>query len=290
MDTYLRSSSIFKAAITAAFAIFGLLTFLSGNENRIKASASGPTPSVTGAPGEANCTACHSDYDVNSGSGRIQISGVPSTYLPGQQIPVTVTVSQADAVYYGFQLTAINSAGQNAGLLTVPAGIPPRMQIVTGIVDTDQRQYIEHTSDGLFIDGVFGSNTWTFLWTAPAQADGPISFYAAGNAADGTGSTQNDYIYTTSSSTAPAASLVTIRGTVTSENNGSPIRNARMTLIDQNGERRSVLTNQFGTYVLQDVPSGQPYVLTVSAKRYRFDQQNLMVNGSLSNIDFVGIN
>ena len=51
-------------------------------------------PSHTGAPGEANCTACHTSFPVNSGTGGVTITGLPANYRPGQVVPITVTVSQ----------------------------------------------------------------------------------------------------------------------------------------------------------------------------------------------------
>src|SRR5256885_12780771 len=61
------------------------------------ASASGPTPSHTNAPGEANCTECHSSFPVNSGTGSVTFTGLPSSYAPVQQIQLTVRTAQSDA-------------------------------------------------------------------------------------------------------------------------------------------------------------------------------------------------
>ncbi|MFN6963867.1 MAG: choice-of-anchor V domain-containing protein [Pyrinomonadaceae bacterium] len=188
-----------KLAITIAAALAGAAGFMwnVGGRQRALASGSGPTPSHTNAPGEATCTQCHIDYPLNSGSGGIAIDGIPGRYTSGQQIQVSVTVSEPSAVNFGFQLTAIDSLGRAAGTFTLPASAPPRMQIVTGMVGGNQRSYVEHTIDGLYTPGVFGSNTWTFTWTAPATTTGTVRFFAAGNGADGLGTPGGDYIYTT---------------------------------------------------------------------------------------------
>lgn len=170
------------------------------------ASASGPSASRTNAPGENNCTACHSDFPVNSGSGNISISGVPANYLPNQPISITVKASQSDAVIYGFQMTAIDNLGKRIGTYTIPAQTPAQLQTVNGIVNGNQRQYIEHTVDGI-IPTQAGSKSWTFTFNAPAQRVGKISFYAAGNAANSDGSTSGDYIYTTSKSTLSGSAI-----------------------------------------------------------------------------------
>ena len=104
---------------TALIAIAGLVN-IGSTVPRTSASVAGPSPSFTGAPIENNCTACHSTFPVNSGIGNVAISGLPANYLPGQQIPLTVTVTDANAVIYGFQMVAINNAGQNVGTITLP--------------------------------------------------------------------------------------------------------------------------------------------------------------------------
>ncbi|MCY7376983.1 MAG: hypothetical protein LH472_13575, partial [Pyrinomonadaceae bacterium] len=101
-------------AVAVSFALFGIQKF-SAKYDKVSASAFGPTPSHTNAPGESNCTACHTGVPLNSGTGGITISGLPANYLPNQQIALTVTASQEDAVNYGFQMTAIDAAGKRVG-------------------------------------------------------------------------------------------------------------------------------------------------------------------------------
>ena len=200
-----RAAKLSAVGVLSLIAVFGL-TNVSSDKVKVAASASGPSPSHTNAPGEANCTACHSDFAVNSGTGNIQITGVPANYLPNQQIPVTVRVSQADAVVYGFQLTVLDSRGQKIGTYTLPSQSPPKMQLVNGLVNNIERQYIEHTVDGI-IPSQFGFNTWTFTWTAPSLRVGKVAFYAAGNAANSDAGTSGDYIYTKSAATLAGSAI-----------------------------------------------------------------------------------
>ena len=186
---------IFVAVVVAAF---GFQKY-SAKYEKVSASVNGPSASHTGAPGEANCVSCHVDFPVNSGTGSVTLAGVPANYLPNQQVSLTVTTSQADAVIYGFQLTAVDSEGKRIGTYTLPAQNPAQMQTVNGIVGGNQRTYVEHTSDGV-IPQMFGSKSWTFTWNAPAQRGGKVSFYVAGNSANSDGSASGDYIYTTSKS------------------------------------------------------------------------------------------
>ena len=185
-----------RLKLTLIIVFVGIVLFvslLSGGQKSI-ASSSGPSPSHTNAPGEDNCTTCHVDFPVNSGSGSVSISGVPKIFLPGQQISIKVTASQEDGVNYGFQLTAIDDLGRSAGTWTLKD--PVQTQIVEGPVKGNLRQYVEHTSAGI-VPTMFGSKSWTFIWNAPEQFIGKVSFYASGNAANGSGGTDGDYIYTT---------------------------------------------------------------------------------------------
>jgi hypothetical protein len=191
-----------KIIVISAAIVLGVAVIfnLSPNSQKVVASASGPAPTHTGAPGEANCTACHASFPVNSGSGNVTISGFPKNYLPGQEIPLTVTVNQSDGVLFGFQMTTLNPDGESTGTYTIPAAAPPVLQLDEGFVGVNERQYIEHTINGI-TPTQFGTKSWQFTWTAPSRRVGKVGFYAAGNAADSNGGTSGDFIYTTSGAT-----------------------------------------------------------------------------------------
>ena len=202
-----KLSIVFVAVILAVFG-FGKY---SEKYERTLASASGPTPSNTGAPGESNCTTCHAQFPVNSGSGNTTITGLPANYLPNQAIPLTVRVSQVDGVIYGFQLTAVDGEGKRVGTYTLPTTAPQQLQRVDGLVSGSQRTYVEHTIDGT-TPTQFGSKSWTFTWNAPARRVGKVSFYVAGNAADSNGGTAGDYIYTSSKATLSGTAISNFDG------------------------------------------------------------------------------
>jgi hypothetical protein len=195
-----RSRKLFYTKLSVVFAVAALvfgIQFFSTKIEKVSASASGPTPSHSGAPLEANCTACHSDFPANSGTGSVTITGVPANYIPNKQYQITVRTAQIGATIYGFQMTAVDALGRRAGTYGVPAQSPARVQVDKGFVGNNFRQYVMHTVDGV-TPAQFDFNTWTFTWTAPAARVGKIGFYAAGNAANSDSSTSGDYIYTTS--------------------------------------------------------------------------------------------
>ena len=182
--------------------IAGLLFALCGlHDKPARAFSSGPPAGYTGAPDEVDCTACHTSFEVNSGEGSVSISGLPDAYLPGQQVAVTVTVNHPDGFLYGFQVTAIDETGKEAGDL-VPTDVDNTQERSTTI-NGQPRQYIEHTFSGTF-PLVFNQRSWTFTWVAPGTDVGPVTFYAAGNGADGNQEPTGDYIYTTSAQVAAA--------------------------------------------------------------------------------------
>jgi len=200
-----RTAKLLAVFAVSLIAVVGL-TKTSSDYAKVTASASGPTPSHTGAPSEGNCTACHSDFPVNSGTGGVTIAGIPANYLPNQSISIITTTSQADAVIYGFQLTAVDSTGATVGTFAIAPQTPQQLQIVNGIVGGTPRRYVEHTVDGI-IPTQFGSKSWTFTWTAPAERKGKIGFYMAGNAANSDGGTSGDYIYTTARATLSGSAI-----------------------------------------------------------------------------------
>jgi len=135
---------------------------------RVEASAFGPAPTYTGAPMEANCTACHGSFPVNSGTGNVQIAELPRAYAPGQQIPVTVTVNQSDGVVYGFQMTSLDPLGRNAGSYILPTTSPQPLQVDTGFVNGIERKYIEHTINGI-TPTRFGTNLGNLPGSLPLE-------------------------------------------------------------------------------------------------------------------------
>jgi hypothetical protein len=181
-----------KLAIAGAAVALFILQATSGRS--VHAYLSGPPESHTDAPGEENCTECHTGFALNSGNGNITITGLPDTYAPSQQVVVTVTVTHPDGFLYGFQVTALDSMNHPAGTLAATDMV--NTQAITGIVNTETRTYIEHTATGA-APVEFNRRSFTLTWTAPSSDVGPVTFYAAGNGANGDGDNTGDHIYTT---------------------------------------------------------------------------------------------
>ncbi len=279
-----------KLSIIAAAAILTIFGFQSYSTKyeKVRAFSSGPAASYASAPGEANCTACHTGNSLNDSSGNLTISGLPANYLPNQQIPVTVTINRADAVIFGFQITAIDSLGKTVGTFTLPTQTPLQMQLKTGNVGGNPRQYVEHTSSGV-IPTQFGTKSWTFTWNTPPQRVGLVSFYAAGNAANSDGGTSGDFIYTTSKNIndlAQTATTAVISGRVTTRGRG--LARAQVMISDSNGMIQRTMTNPLGFYRFENVAIGSTYIFEVKSKRYTFAPQVVTVSESISDLNFTG--
>jgi uncharacterized protein (TIGR03437 family) len=191
---------MFKLLIIGVFCVLFAYVGLTGSP--VGAFSGGPPASHTDAPGEQNCTTCHFGNGVNTGGGTLTISGLPANYIANQEVAVTVTLSQPNRARYGFQVTVVDDQGRAAGDLVVTD--TNRTQRITSSVGGNQRQYIEHTFAGI-TPSATGQNSWTFTWRSPAQSTGRVTFYVAGNAANGNNQQTGDFIYTTSQSVQPGS-------------------------------------------------------------------------------------
>jgi hypothetical protein len=181
----------------------------------------GPDPGHAGVPGESTCamSGCHQGTALNGGAGSVTINAGGSTYTPGVTQQISVNVIDPKQRRWGFQLTArlANDPTTQAGTFEAPPAItlptPPTtmLQIVCATEanlanilypglpcdGSAPLEYIEHTILGVKITPVGAGYTWTFNWDPPATDVGPITLYAAGNAANGDLDITGDHIYTT---------------------------------------------------------------------------------------------
>ncbi len=184
-------SNLLKVSIVVIYCALIALYMMNGT--RVGANVTGPVASLTGAPGESTCTSCHGGGPTG---GTLAITGLPASYSPNQEVIITVTLTQSNRMRYGFQLTVIDDAGRRAGDLTP---LDSRTMTKTNNVMGNQRQYINHTQAGTSPSSAT-TGSWSFTWRAPAQFVGRITFYAAGNAANGDSTSNGDSIYTTNAS------------------------------------------------------------------------------------------
>jgi uncharacterized protein (TIGR03437 family) len=162
------------------------------------AYSTGPDPRLSGAPGDQTCVICHSGTSLNGGGGSAALaSSAGTSYTPGQPQIFTLTINDPKARAYGFQITArlvsdlVN--GQAGDFTAGPSqlvlcndGTPKG---ASGCASDIAVQFIEHHSPSQ-------SNTITVNWTPPSSNAGPVTIYAAANAANGDRNDTGDHIYT----------------------------------------------------------------------------------------------
>lgn len=89
-------------------------------------------------------------------------------------------------------MTALDANGNRVGTFkkigNTTQVIPPNDY--RGLEQADKDKYIENTLKGT------KKQSWKLKWTAPGDATGPITFYAAGCEANGDGIATDDYVYT----------------------------------------------------------------------------------------------
>jgi hypothetical protein len=104
-----------------------------------------------------------------------------------------VGVQLTGQMRWGFQITALDTADNPIGTLLVLDTVRTQKQVAGS-----GRQYINHKSAGTDPGVPNTAPGWVLQWIAPAALAGPVTFYAAGNAANNNGANSGDFIYATS--------------------------------------------------------------------------------------------
>lgn len=151
--------------------------------------SSQPPQGYTGAHG-VYCTNCHLGNSLNNTGGSITVNGLPTTtFTAGSSynFSITTTHSAADRRRFGYSIVALNRFGQPVGTFATTS--------VRSAINGDE---LSHRNAITNATATLQSYTYDSLtWTAPAvpaAGDDTVSFYYAGNAANGLGSS-GDFIY-----------------------------------------------------------------------------------------------
>lgn len=177
--------------ITLVAGVVWVLVFVAGN----MPAYSNPTGAPAGAAGAPNdggipagtCakSTCHDDGTPIAQAGMIT-SDIPVTgYVPGQTYTITATVSAANKVKFGFQVSPQNNAGNTLGTL-----------VVTNANETHlvgAGKYITHKN--LSNTGA-GSRSWAFDWVAPVAGTGTVNFYGSLMVCNNDSTNTGDQVYT----------------------------------------------------------------------------------------------
>ena len=181
----LYSILIILALLTCAFCFYEADSYHISSFHESKYS-SGPPAGRTGAPGEANCTVCHtgSVLDGNSINTLVVTLGndTVDTYLPNTTYIVKSNMPLS-TVRKGFQATVLDASNTFAGTINALSN--------TAQVSSSGRTYAQHT-------GASNSGSlqfWEWEWQSPASDIGPVTFYMACNKSNGNNTPLGDEIY-----------------------------------------------------------------------------------------------
>ena len=179
-----------------------ILFFITSTGNVFAFSFLAPPDEKTGAPNEGTCAdaGCHTSNALNASGGSLMLT-IPETYEPGEVYAIIVNLARAGQSKWGFEMTALDADGARAGTFAADNAAN------TQLTETNSKQYIQHTTAGT-ADGTDDAHSWKFEWTAPDADVGPVTFYAAGNAANGDFTPAGDYIYTTQAESIPPVPVV----------------------------------------------------------------------------------
>src|ERR1700761_3532968 len=109
------TTAVFKRIALLATALSAVAPFAA-----LFAFSAGPPPGSSGVPAAGNnqagntCDLCHSDSEGGQAGklnpdelGKIELTGLPKSYVPGKSYSLEVHVSHPTAIRWGFQLTAV---------------------------------------------------------------------------------------------------------------------------------------------------------------------------------------
>ena len=186
-----------KSLKNILFVSVGLALLFVAGTGTVSAFSFGPPEEKTGALNEGTCADanCHTGNDLNASGGSLMLT-IPETYQPNEVYEIIVNLARDGQSRWGFEMTALDGNGASAGSFEVSDAANTQLK------DANSKQYIMHTAAGS-AQGTNDENQWTLKWTAPDTDIGPITFYAAGNAANGDFTFTGDYIYTEQAESVP---------------------------------------------------------------------------------------
>ena len=148
----------------------------------------------SGAPGEVNCTGCHSGV-VNSDSGNVNylIGSSNNFYSPNEILTIMLSIEEDNINQFGFQTVSLRSSNNsNSGNFIITDEEETRL--IEDDHNGSDRLYVGHTICGADTDTP-GNKQWTFQWQAPEYNIGDIEFYLSAISTNHNHSTNGDNTY-----------------------------------------------------------------------------------------------
>lgn len=157
----------------------------------------GPGAGYCNAPGDNDCTSCHSGSSLSTSAGvawntisLVPASGSLSSISHGVTYSMNLTFADTTSVKYGFQVCVLPSGASST---TASIGSFTATNSGVQIVTSSNRSFIEHTYSGTAATS--HTHTWNFSWTAPTTYSGGAVFYVIINSTDNDNSSSGDLVY-----------------------------------------------------------------------------------------------
>lgn len=146
----------------------------------------------SGAPGEVNCSGCHSGTP-NTGPGTLtfDLGTINNLYTPGQTYTIDIKLVETGVDKFGFQ-TIVLKDSNNAFTGSYNLTDPTNTRIING---TGGKTYVGTTKCGSDANPA-DSIAWSFEWTAPVMDEGSVTFYLSTLATNHSHTSSGDNTYT----------------------------------------------------------------------------------------------
>ena len=196
MNQFFTPKRILVAAFTAAMVCMTTVSLT---------NSGGAAGGRTNAPGESNCTGCHSGTLQTSGTNFNNV-GLTSNFTGGGYIPdstytISLSYTQSGKSKFGMQVTCLDGSNAMAGSFS---NTTTATSTTTAVISGSTRRYVRQTSSG---NSGSGGKTWSFEWTAPSTNKGDVTFYTVVNSANNNGNTSGDIIIAREFTISPSSLL-----------------------------------------------------------------------------------
>jgi uncharacterized protein (TIGR03437 family) len=153
--------------------------------------------------GGQTCAQCHTGLAIVQGGTAFTLH--VSSYTPGVQQTISLTMSNTGGARFAFQLTARlqSDLTKAAGTFTKTVDSQPYCANGSPFSCNGDIQYVTNTPGAIFPSA--GGRQWGLTWTPPGRDLGPVVFYAVAVSGNNDGTPLNDRVYVISGFSVSAA-------------------------------------------------------------------------------------
>jgi hypothetical protein len=189
--------SLSMKRLTSGILVFWVLfaTIFSGLEPAASASIPveypvNPMPAHTGGFGEKSCHSCHSDFELNPEGGSLEFGWDHAAVRPGREHVIRMSLTHADMLRAGFQLSARFADGPHAGKQAGHFVASPTHHALS---EQEGISYLSQSLQGGLLTKP-GQVDWTATWVAP-RGRHRVVFHVSAVGGDKDGSAYGDWVY-----------------------------------------------------------------------------------------------